>query len=240
MKTKICNKCQKEKELSDFYNREGGLFGVRAECKICVNIHQYPIRKLYYKKNRKQILQHAKKYQKENRKRINEYQNEWRKNLSPEKKERYLQTIRNYNLRNKLKRHNYYIKNKIKNRSKKSKYEINKRKTNINYNLSAILRTRFYKAIKRNQKYGSAVTMLGCSVKFLKKRLESQFTEGMCWGNYGRKGWVIDHIKPFCSFDLSKKSEQKKVCHYTNLQPLWYDENNKKYHTHDKFLKIAI
>jgi hypothetical protein len=50
----------------------------------------------------------------------------------------------------------------------------------------------------------------------------------MNWDNYGRKGWHIDHIKPLSSFDLTNKEQFKKACHYTNLQPMWYDENIKK------------
>ena len=34
--TKICSKCGEEKELSEFYPRKGGKFGVRADCKECV------------------------------------------------------------------------------------------------------------------------------------------------------------------------------------------------------------
>ena len=41
--------------------------------------------------------------------------------------------------------------------------------------------------------------------------------------NHGK--WHIDHIKPCCSFDLTKKEEQKKCHHYTNLRPLWSKDN---------------
>ena len=47
----------------------------------------------------------------------------------------------------------------------------------------------------------------------------------MTWDNYGRSGWVIDHIRPCASFNLSKSSEQKKCFHYSNLQPLWEEDN---------------
>jgi len=45
----------------------------------------------------------------------------------------------------------------------------------------------------------------------------------MGWHN--RAEWHIDHVKPLSSFDLSKKSEQLKANHYTNLQPMWAKEN---------------
>jgi len=47
----------------------------------------------------------------------------------------------------------------------------------------------------------------------------------MSWNNYTYIGWHVDHIKPCCQFDLSKPEEQAKCFHYTNLQPLWAEEN---------------
>jgi len=70
--------------------------------------------------------------------------------------------------------------------------------------------------------------LLGCTIAKLKKHFEKQFREGMCWDNYGVGGWEIDHIIPCSSFDLTKKSEQEKCFHYTNLQPLWVEENRIK------------
>jgi hypothetical protein len=48
----------------------------------------------------------------------------------------------------------------------------------------------------------------------------------MSWSNYGK--WHVDHIKSCASFDLSKEDEQRKCFHYTNLQPLWAEENLSK------------
>jgi hypothetical protein len=50
----------------------------------------------------------------------------------------------------------------------------------------------------------------------------------MNWDNWGHNGWHIDHIIPIASFDLTQKSEQEKCFHYTNLQPLWAEENLSK------------
>jgi len=48
----------------------------------------------------------------------------------------------------------------------------------------------------------------------------------MLWSNYGE--WHIDHIKPLASFDLSDRKQLLEACHYTNLQPLWAQDNLSK------------
>ena len=90
------------------------------------------------------------------------------------------------------------------------------------------LRGRLNRAIKSNYKSGSAVRDLGCSIEELKIHLESQFQLGMSWDNWSRIGWHIDHIKPLSSFNLENIEEFKKACHYSNLQPLWAQDNISK------------
>ena len=80
--------------------------------------------------------------------------------------------------------------------------------------------------------------LLGCTFDELKKHLESKFSDGMNWNNYGRKGWHIDHIVPCCFFDLTRIDEQKKCFHYTNLQPLWAKTNLFKASFDKKFALI--
>jgi hypothetical protein len=98
----------------------------------------------------------------------------------------------------------------------------------IDFKIRATLRSRLNSAIKINQKAGSAVSDLGCSIDELKSYLESKFEDGMTWDNWTRDGWHIDHIKPLASFDLTNEEQFKKACHYSNLQPLWAEENLKK------------
>jgi hypothetical protein len=69
---------------------------------------------------------------------------------------------------------------------------------------------------------------LGCTSTELLRHIEKQWQHGMSWGNYAIDGWHLDHIKPLCSFDLTKESEQQKAFHYTNIQPLWATEHRKK------------
>ena len=92
------------------------------------------------------------------------------------------------------------------------------------------MRSRLNGAIKNNSKSGSAVRDLGCSIDELKIYLEKQFQPGMIWKNWGNKGgqWSIDHIIPLISVDLKNREEFLKVCHYTNLRPMWHIDNLKK------------
>jgi len=107
-------------------------------------------------------------------------------------------------------------------------YNNTRTKTNIQYKLSKALRSRLYHALQGNQKTGSAVRDLGCSIDELKMHLESKFQSGMSWDNWSFDGWHIDHIKPLASFDLSDRAQLLLACHYTNLQPLWAIDNLSK------------
>lgn len=69
---------------------------------------------------------------------------------------------------------------------------------------------------------------LGCTAKYAKAYLESMFTRGMTWENYGYHGWHIDHVIPVSSFDISDERERVRAFHYTNIRPMWAKENAKK------------
>lgn len=119
-------------------------------------------------------------------------------------------------------------------RSVQRKYERSQRANNTDWRIKKNLRCRLYYAIKSNQKRGSAVSDLGCSIEFLKVYLSSMFNKGMTWDNYG--DWHIDHIKPLSLFDLTDIKQFKKACHHTNLQPLWAEDNIKKSNYYDGYL----
>ena len=131
--------------------------------------------------------------------------------------------------------------NKLRRRDFKEKClkkEYNSRKTRFNgdikYRLIQNLRSRLYmftkeSVIKKTKKFNDYI---GCTGEELKNYLEKQFQIGMSWDNYGK--WHIDHIIPLSSFKTEE--ELYKLCHYTNLQPLWASENIAKHNkiTHQK------
>ena len=114
-----------------------------------------------------------------------------------------------------------------KNYQKSDKYR-EYRRSNKNLQIGLNLRTRIRQSLKGVAKCDSHNSLLGCTPNELRKHLEAQFRDGMSWDNYGYYGWHIDHIRPCSSFDLSLESEQRKCFHFTNLQPLWANENYAK------------
>lgn len=100
-------------------------------------------------------------------------------------------------------------------------------KCNLTYRLGKNLRSRINSAlkVKRTQTLNK---LIGCSVEQLKIHLENQFQSGMTWKNYGRLGWHIDHKFPLSLGDLRNPSVIAKLCHFSNLQPMWASENISK------------
>ena len=114
------------------------------------------------------------------------------------------------------------------NRDKVNNYVKQKKKYDILYKLRCSYRARTAIFLsQRNYKKTSSITkMLGCSPDELKLHIEKQFTKGMSWDNWNLEGWHIDHIIPLASATTEK--EVYKLCHYSNLQPLWALDNLKK------------
>ena len=124
----------------------------------------------------------------------------------------------------------YYYQNKQKCLDRIYKYEAMKLKTNPTFKMQKTFRHRLGDALNRIKanKTTRSAALVGCDWKTLKNHIESKFQQGMNWDNHGIAGWHVDHILPCSSFDLSKIEEQKKCFHYSNLQPLWAEENHAK------------
>lgn len=73
-------------------------------------------------------------------------------------------------------------------------------------------------------KRSKTATILGCSFEEFKQHLEKQFADGMSWDN--RCDWHIDHIIPVSSAKTG--DEVLKLNHFSNLRPLWAEDNIRK------------
>jgi hypothetical protein len=127
----------------------------------------------------------------------------------------------------------YYQKNKEKRIKYQSEYNKEYKKAYRNRPHVRVYRSQARRMSKLIQNAGkkkalTTVEYLGCTAKELMERLEKQWKPGMSWDNYEFTGWHIDHIRPCNSFDLTDVEQQKTCFHYTNLQPLWAEDNMRK------------
>jgi hypothetical protein len=219
METKVCSKCKKETKVCDFYKRKDSKDGYRSDCKDCFNE-----RCLEYRLDNVDIIKdRRKRYFQNNKKVLLEKKRLWRKN-NPEQ---YKKQVKNYwdnvkVIQNEKKK--VWIKN---NREKYNNYWVNRKKEDPEFKLLLNMRSRLsgYLKILNITKKNKTFDIIGCSPQFLKEHLEGRFTEGMTWDLLGQH-IHIDHIIPLSS--AKTEDELYRLCHYTNLQPLWAEDNLKK------------
>lgn len=211
METKTCCKCQLSQSLSEFGKLKSSKDGLRYDCRSC--------RKLYRAQNKEHIQEKSKSYYAENKDKLVVINNErWHKN-----KDRYNAQRKVYRQRPEVKEH-IRLKNKEYLPIKKEKIKL-RRKTDLNFQLSEILRSKVHKMLAG--KKTSYQHYIGCDLDWLKKWLEYRFDENMNWNNLGTY-WHIDHVLPINRFDFTKEQDIKICFHWTNMQPLKKEENRDK------------
>jgi hypothetical protein len=198
METKICKKCLVDKSLFDFNKNKSSKDGLQDNCKVCVKEYK----KQYYIDNKEKILEKSKEYYIENQKIIIDRVKIWGNN-NKDKVEQYKKDY--------VERNRDFINSKM----------IQRKKDDPILKLKMLYRSKTNKILGSNRE--STFDLIGCSPSELKSYLEKQFKDDMCWENHGLFGWHIDHIIPLSS--AKNDDELKKLCHYTNLQPLWAIEN---------------
>lgn len=138
--------------------------------------------------------------------------------------EKNKEIIRKYAQNNKAKRAKHNLKYRLNNKHAiNSKLKIYRKQPLVK--LAIVMRAmvlRFCRLTNTDKDLHSN-EYIGCNKLQLKEYLEKQFKPGMSWENHGE--WHIDHIKPITAF---KEHEIMKANHYTNLQPLWREENLRK------------
>jgi hypothetical protein len=240
METKVCNKCNLELPISDFYikNKERGTY--QCMCKKC-----------HYKSR----IEYLKEYNSipENKNRIKENQRAYEKkkvleakiirdNLKAEKQRLIDIEIENKRIekeqqdliRVEKKRMIAYRKTdeyriELKKKDNERRYERWKFKFKndplfaLKKRLRTLIRGSFRKSGYTNFK-ARTEEIVGISFNEFKVYMESKFVDGMNWGN--RDLWHIDHIIPLST--ANSEQELIALSHYTNLQPLWAMDNLKK------------
>ena len=175
--------------------------------------------KKYYTENLESIKKQQKKYQVENSESIKKQ----KKIYYAENSDRFINQQKKY-----------YAENSESIKEYQKKYKNNRLKTDPIFRMRENMRRRlttFFKS-SNTKKTNKTAVYVGCTNECFVAHLIKQFKEGMTLESYGYRGWHIDHIIPLAS----AKSEEdiKKLCHYTNLQPLWWWENLSKGNKYDK------
>lgn len=78
--------------------------------------------------------------------------------------------------------------------------------------------------------YRGVRDIIGYTEQEFTRHIESLWTDGMSWDNYGTKGdeWSIDHKVPVSHFIKTGETDIAVINALSNLQPLWHSDNMKK------------
>jgi len=204
---------EKREELNlkhrEWYKENKDEINRKRRLKYQNNIEKFTeYNKKYYLENKDKIVEYNKVYKKKNKEKLDKYNKEYQIVNEVKLKEK----TRNYGLNNREKIN-------IRRRKNRSEDPLVK--------LVDILRCRIGIAFRRKnyEKTSKTHKLLGADFKIVKQHIEDQFTEGMSWILVGPR-IHIDHIIPLAS--AVNEGELIKLCHYTNLQPLWAEDNLKK------------
>lgn len=102
-------------------------------------------------------------------------------------------------------------------------------KNDMQYRIVKTFRNRMYRIFKKQKMLTTKYqNYLGCTVDEFRAYIESLFLPGMTWDNWTKDGWHLDHIIPMANFKILDEAELKIAWHYTNLQPMWAEDNYAK------------
>ena len=204
METKICTRCNKTREVTDFYPR----YNI---CKICKRNDSAK----YYKDNLDEVKIIRKTRDKVYREKNKELEIKRHKNY----RENNFEKI-------KLSSKRYREENKERVKISRTRYKNKQLKNNPIYKMKHNIANLIRHALRQKKfmKSSKTIEILGCDFNIFQKHLESKFEEWMSWDNYGlyngtpNYGWDIDHIKPHSI--ASTEEDVIILNHYFNLQPL--------------------
>ncbi len=249
---KKCCKCGAEKPFIEFHKQTASKDGFGKECKACCKARK----REEYLRNKQKYLDRAKSYREKFPEKVSEakklcYQNkidQYKQNhrkYYEDNRDAVLSQAKEYREKNKEvingRDRDYYQRNRQEYLRKQAeyqrvnaesrneynrKYRKNRRQVDKMFGIKENMRARFkFELAKRGEKQSTKTNKyLGCTWEFLRGYLASKFTDGMSWDNYG--DWHVDHIIPLAS--ARTKDELIKLCHYSNLQPLWAFDNLSK------------
>lgn len=246
MLTKNCACCFESKSIDLFSKDNKRKDGINVYCKSCASIKKKAYRdknkdvinqksREYYIQNREKCLDSKRKWTAENKEYYKKYNFENKERiyeLYNKRKHRYVDNIKSHYLKNKERISEYHKQYRLNNKEKINKRIKSYRKNRLLTDSIYFTKIKITKSIRdsfkrRGVSKGTRTEeILGCTYEFFRSHMESMFSDGMSWDNYGYYGWHIDHIIPLST--AKNENDVIKLNHYTNLQPLWMADNLKK------------
>lgn len=111
-------------------------------------------------------------------------------------------------------------------------YKKKKRESDPIFRLNEIVSNSISRSLKGMKNGAHLKDLVDWTIEELIAHLESKFTEGMSWGNYGKGDdkWNLDHVKAKSKFNITSNTcqEFKDCWALDNLQPLWEVRNKEK------------
>ena len=232
METKKCAKCGQVKSLDAFGKWNKARDGLKTRCKVCRRAES----KKYRTENRESCLEYGRWYASTHKEERSLYAIEHKEERDAAKRkyvlanpERRKEQGRRSYAKNKHKRRVYEEENRDVLQDKRRKYMKESPQARIAHNHRSIM-GRELKKVGDKGGNGRLYSLWGCDRVFFIDHIQSQWTVGMTWDNYGRGigKWSIDHIAPLIMFDLRDEEQRRKAFHYTNCRPMWYEDNAAK------------
>lgn len=124
----------------------------------------------------------------------------------------------------------YYTNNKRRKNAARNRLLHAQRQRDPGFRLRCYFRSRLATLVRaRGSKcFSSSRDVLTYSAEELRQHLESMFTRGMSWENYGKR-WEVDHIVPVTEFELTRVEEARACFALANLRPLPVAENRRRF-----------
>lgn len=219
---KTCTICRIEKAYSEFHKQTSRGDGYGNWCKPCKSEKK----KLAYEKDKDRILAKVAAYRLANPLKVSAA----KKAARLKKIEVYKERSRQRYIDNRSYALEYMAKRRKEKRpellAKQTKYIRERLRRDPLFRLTYSVRNRTFVAL-RDKGYGKksrTAEMIGCDWQALSEHLQARFQEGMTMENYGK--WHVDHVVPLSS--AASEEELIRLCHFTNLQPLWAADNIRK------------
>jgi len=244
---KKCTKCGEVKSLDEFTNAKKGKHGKNARCKSCDKLYYKSNKerikqrqKGYYLKNKKDILNNAKRYREDNSENIKRYREDNSENqyyLNKEWRKKNKKKVKKYHKKYRVKHEKRIKERRKKNKEKIKEYNLiyrkeNKEKINGNFRirketdllfrLRCRIKCNVITAIK-NQGYTKntkTFNILKCEYNFFMDWLNGKASNGY---TYGIGDLHLDHVIPISL--AQTEDEAILLSHYSNYQLLSADEN---------------